>query len=659
MLAALALVVGSAPAAWAQSVVWTVIDVQSRLDNDGRLHVVETHHMNLREGGGFNLTREFGLAVDQSIVFHGITRIGPGETEQALEDAEVGLPDRYRYYPMGHVYLSIPQLERGTEVAYRMEYELVGALSPSWAIGAGKGPLGRPMSFDPPLARLREVVADLREVVADLREVVGDLREVWPPRNNVFRLDHDVLLPSRDGPGFVVERVDYHLSFDTTWKLVNPDAELGVAQIDKDYRVRQLFARVVEEVPVGVDVRAARIRWLAVAAVVAVAPALWLILMLCEWVGNRFAGRVTLESMNERLSTLAPEAVATYLTGRFGTDPTLEGVLARMAGERKIAIEIEPVALTPPRKPKSPAEPSEEEEEEDDDEDRPVVVKVRRLVPLESLPLLERGLLEKLLVGGRREVTSVELQSIYSKDGFEPWTVVKGLLPNNSKAPRSFLAGLLGLASLGGLVLQITSMANLDPVPIIFLANLLFLGAFRTWPRGYWHGARSWLAAVVLLVPGLFAIAAALALLVSANPPLPPRAFVGTAVVALAAYGALLAGARRPWRGEPHATVRELYRIRAYSDRELRRPQPRLDDRFVAHLEALGLGPRLEAWRAASGGMTGGDLSSMQADSSDGSAPPARPFTGRATVPFKGPDDWGDALWIPSREEREEMAAEG
>ena len=374
--------------------------------------------------------------------------MAPDGTEQALEDAEVGLPDRYRYYPMGHVYFSIPKFERGTEVVYRMEYELVGALSPSWAIGAGKGPLGRPMSFDPPLDRLHEVVADLREA--------------WPPRDDVFRLDHDVLLPSRDGPGFVVERVDYHLSFDTTWKLVNPDAELGVAQIDKDYRVRQLFARVVDEVPAGVDARSPRVRWLAAASVVVVAPALWLVFMLCEWLGSRLAGRVTLESMSTKLSTLAPEAVATLLAGRFGTDPTLEGILARMAGEKKLAIEVEPVAMTPPRKKASPVEATEESEEDDDDE-TPVVVRLRRLVPLENLPPLERDLLQKLLAGGRREVTSVELQSIYSKDGFEPWTVVKGLLPNDSKAPRSFLAGLLGLASLGGLVLQITSTAQPRP----------------------------------------------------------------------------------------------------------------------------------------------------------------------------------------------------
>ena len=298
ILVALTGLLGAAPAARAQSVVWTVIDVKSRLDNDGRLHVVETHDLELREGGGFNLTREFGLGADQSIVFRSLRRLGPDGVEQALEDAEVGLPDRYRYYPMGHVYLSIPKFERGTKIAYRMEYEVVNALSPAWAVAAGKGPLARPMGFEPPLARLREVVADLREA--------------WPQRDRLYRLDHDVLFPSRDGPGYVVERIDYQLSFDNAWKLVDPETELGKAQADQDYRVRRLFERVVDEAPAAVDVEAARIRWVAVAAMVAFVPLLWLVLMVAEGVGNRLAGRVTLESMGTRLSALAPEAVAAF-----------------------------------------------------------------------------------------------------------------------------------------------------------------------------------------------------------------------------------------------------------------------------------------------------------------------------------------------------------
>ena len=642
MLAALSGLLIAAPAARAQSVVWTVIDVKAHLDNDGRLHVVETHDLELREGGGFNLTREFGLGVDQSIVFRSLRRIGPGSVDVGLEDAEVGLPDRYRYYPMGHVYFSIPELERGTRLAYRLEYELVNALSPAWAVAAGKGPLARPVGFEPPLARLREVVADLREA--------------WPARDRLYRLDHDVLFPSRDGPGFAVERVDYQLQFDTAWKLVDPDAELGKAQADQDYRVRRLFERVVDEPPAAVEVHAASVRWMAVAAVVLAVPVLWLLLLVAEGVGNRLLGGVTFETMGVRLSSLAPEVVAAYMSGGSGTAPTLDAILARMAAERKIAIEVEPAA-SPVVATTEPSSDASAVEDEDDDE-TPPLVKIRRLAALESLPSFERDLLQRLLVGGRREVTSVELQSLYSERGFEPWQAVKDLLPSDSRRSRSFLAGLFGLASLGGVALQITSMGNVDPIPVVIIANVLLLGALRLWPRAYWHGGKSWTAAIALLIPGAFATAAALALLVSANPPLPARGWVGAAIVALSAYAALLALARRPWRAEPHATVRELERTRRYAERELRRPQPRLEDRFVPHLEALGLGPRLERWRNAGGNVVGGDLANLQDADASGSAPLARPFTGRATVPFKSAHSWADALWVPSAEERKEMDEE-
>ena len=640
VLAALSALLIAAPTARAQSVVWTVIDVKSKLDNDGRLHVVETHDLELREGGGFNLTREFGLGADQSIVFRSLKRLGPDAVEQSLEDAEVGLPDRYRYYPMGHVYLSIPSFERGTKIAYRMEYEVVNALSPAWAVAAGKGPLARPMGFEPPLARLREVVADLREA--------------WPQRERLYRLDHDVLFPSRDGPGYVVERVDYQLAFDNAWKLVDPDAELGKAQADQDYRIRRLFERVVDEPPTAVEVSAARTRWIAVGAAVVCVPIFWLLLMVAEGVGNLLAGRGTFETMGARLSALAPEAVAAFMSGGQGPAPTLEAILSRMAGERKVAIEIEPA---PSALSAQEAGPDEAVDDEGDDE-TPPLVKLRRLVPLESLPAFERDLLQQFLVGGRREVTSVELQTLHAEHGLEPWQVVKGLLPAETGRSRSFLAAFFGLASLGGAALQITSMANLDPIPVVIIVDVLFLGGLRIWPRAYWHAGKSWMAAIALLIPGAFASVAAIALLVSANPPLPAQGWVGTAVVALAAYASLLAAARRPWRGEPHATVRELERIRRYAEGELRRPQPRLEDRFVPHLEALGLGPRLEAWRNARGNVVGGDLANLQDTDASGSAPLARPFTGRASVPFKSAHSWADALWVPSAEERKEMDEE-
>ncbi len=582
ILSALLLVLGLPPWAAAQSVVWTVLDVKASLDNEGRLHVVETHDLELKEGGGFKLSLPFGLGVDQGIAFGGLTRLGPDSAEVALQEAkgDVEGPDQYRYYPLGHVYFSIPELPSGTSLAYRMEYELLNALSPAWAIAAGKGPLERPATIHYPLAQFRQVVSDLREA--------------WPGRDGLYRLDHDVLFPSRQGPGFAVRRIDYQLHYDTAWRLVDPDAELATIQADEDYRVRRLFERVDGAAPSAVDQKAPRLRWAVLGALLLAVPVLWLLLLAAEAVGSRLAGPTTFEGMQARLSSLAPEALAALSGGGWSTAPQLESVLSRMAGERKIAIEVEAIA------PASQGPEPSEEEEDDDEPQR--LVRIRRLVPLEGLPDFEREVLSHLLVDGRRDVTSAQLQDLHAEQGLDPGQIVSDVLPSRSATPpRSWLASLLWLLSLGGVALQLSSLESSDLFPLVLIGDLAVLFLLRAWPRGYWHGGQRWPAAIALLVPGLLASALATALLFSISPSMAPQGYLGTAAAALAAYAALLAGARRPWRGEPHALVRDLGRIRRYAKRELRRAQPRLEDRFLPHLEALGLGKHLEAWRQSVG----------------------------------------------------------
>jgi hypothetical protein len=236
---------------------------------------------------------------------------------------------------------------------------------------------------------------------------------------------------------------------------------------------------------------------------------------------------------------------------------------------------------------------------------------------------------------------------------------VGDVLPGRSATPpRSWLASLLWLLSLAGVALQMSSLESSDLFPLVLIGDLAVLFLLRAWPRGYWHGGQPWPAAVALLVPGLLASTLATALLFSISPPMAPQAYLGTAAAALAAYAALLAGARRPWRGEPHALVRDLGRIRRLAKRELRRAQPRLEDRFLPHLGALGLGKHLEAWRQSAASGAGGHSSSLPADTADGPVPLSRPFTARPTVPFAGPPRWTDALYVPSAEERREMAEE-
>ena len=164
------------------------IDVKSRLANDARVTVVETHDIVL-ETTGRNTFRTFGLGADQAIRLTALTRIGPDGEPHPLKAVEtVTGPDEYRYYDRGHVYFSIPPLGERVAVQYRFEYQLIGAVTPAWAIAAGPG----------------SRASDEQELFwpwERIGHVVADWRRAWPALTTRYRFDHDVLLPSREGPG--------------------------------------------------------------------------------------------------------------------------------------------------------------------------------------------------------------------------------------------------------------------------------------------------------------------------------------------------------------------------------------------------------------------------------------------------------------------------
>jgi hypothetical protein len=89
--------------------------------------------------------------------------------------------------------------------------------------------------------------------------------------------------------------------------------------------------------------------------------------------------------------------------------------------------------------------------------------------------------------------------------------------------------------------------------------------------------------------------------------------------------------------------VRDLARIRRYAQRELKKQTPRLDDRWIPHLLALGLASDIERWRAESGRM----LLRNSRDADDGSLQryTGAPFTGQLPEPFATSPGWTDAFY--------------
>jgi hypothetical protein len=600
----------------AATIEWTLIDVKARLDNDGRLHVVETHTMRV-EKGGFSIFREFGLGADQAIAFRALTRVDADGSEHALRDGEVDGPERFRYYPRGHAYFQLPELEAGAQVAYRFEYELLNAVSPAWGIAAGPDALIEDDRLVSPWRRLRAIVADGREAKPD------------PLKR--YRLDHDVLLPSREGPAYEVRQVDYRLEFDDAWRQVHPEAELATVEPDTSYRVRPLFEYLGEGRPAAASWRQAVQRGGALVALPILGVALWLGLLSREAVTLRGVGPVNRTVIVEGLLSLTPEDVRLWIDGP-SRKPTAEEVLTRLAAERRIAVE-----LAAAKNPDGEGE-----------------VRLRLLAPLASFSGPERELLEALFPKGGSETSSAQLREFYARQGFDPGAALgaSSLATLPASPPRRWLGALpwLGLGVFG-LRLQLGTLPPTDYVAMLVFANAVGVLLVMAWPRAWWHGG---LPRRGLLIPLFFLTTLFLAVHLSVNRPLPAQVWVGTALAALAGFAIVLGGSRMPASG-PYRKVRALALIRRFARSELKRPRPRLEDGWLPHLRALGLGEAIEAWRTRHGGAASlaPDLSS--ADAADALAAPR--FTGSAPASVALPEGWTDGLYVDADEDEGEADA--
>lgn len=602
----------------AATVVWTLIDVVARLDNDGRLFVAETHHLWV-SGPVSALDREFGLGTDQAFVLTRLAWVDPatGATLPLARGAP-SVAGRYEVYPR-HVRWSLgdggarsQEVETGV---YRFEYEISNAVSPAWALPSGPGPLVREPDFQNPWDGLGQVLADWREA--------------WPLVGR-YRLDHDVLLPSRDGPGFEFRRIDYRLEYGTAWRLLRPEADIGKATRDVDYRVRPVLEYLRPGPPPASAWREAAIRLGSIAAVPALGALLWLVFVLAEMFAIRGWRHLDAAWMRTHLLAETPVAIARRLGG-LPRPPSAEAVLSGLAGAGKIRIEVEP----PP-----PAESDDKENDED------ATVRLRLLVPRESLSALDRPVVDAFFPDGDESGTEL-LRRHYRDEGFDPDAVVGRALEAAfppAQARRWSPIGKVVALALGaaGVGLHVQDLVALGRLPYT-LGGALMGGALvaSLWGTG-WHGGRLPRRAIWLLLGLPVLTLWAVVLHLVGTQPLGVHASAGLPLLCLAWYQTMLSGARLPGRGAARRRLTDLARARRFGAAELRRPYPRLQDAWIPHLEALDLGPALERWRARHGrGMGAGrDLAGL--DPSEALAGPR--FTGRPPAPFVGPEGWIDGL---------------
>jgi hypothetical protein len=611
----------------------TKIEVAGHLDDDGHFHVVEIHHITIGKGSDSDF-RVFGLGADQSIVLKGITRISDDGTETPLVNQGVEGPDQYRYYPRGHVYYRYPSVTEDTTFLYRFEYELVNAVSPAWGIGAGWGPLTPEFNFESSWKRWQTLIADAKEA--------------WPEPERRYRLDHDVLFPEQAGMNAAFE-IDYDLAFDSAWREVHRDAPLGRPTAGVDYRVRRLFEYLpVRAPPSAAANREATTRLGAVLAVLATGPLLFVAILLVEFLtsDNR---QIDSHEVAERLAALTPEEVQAWLEDE-PPQISLEGMLSRMASEKKLVIDVD----QPPADGRD--QPGEvlyhgsnaTEVDPSPDDGRTAEVRLQLLLPRESLPPLERACVEEVFDEDGDFTTSERVNHRIQESGRDLFNAVRNLLSRAEEkewTSSSLLTVPLLLLGMWASFGQVTLLErDHDFVPIL-IVNTLALGLIVAWPKRWWHAGR---VKRGLLLPLVLLAALFFSLHFTINRPYPAQMWAGSAICILAYYLAQLINSRLPSH-ERGRIVRDLMRIRRYAQGELKKQTPRLHDRWVPHLLALGLGSDIERWRDESGRM----LLRFSHDADDVSLLryTGIPFTGQLPEPFVSRPGWTDAFYGEPDEE--------
>ncbi|MCS7467102.1 hypothetical protein NZK35_10660 [Stieleria sp. ICT_E10.1] len=507
----------------------TRITVDGHLANDGRFQVTETHDHRIDQGheSGF---RSFGLSVDQSIASLKITRIGDDGMETPLLDRgaanrEVDGPDQFRYYRRGHIYFRYPEVTGETELRYRLDYELVHAVSPAWGLGAGWDPLTPEDGFGSPWRRWKSIVADAKEA--------------WPAPDRRYRLDHSVLFPERDENRETAFELNYNLRFDSAWREVDATAELARVTPDIEYRVRRLFEYLPAGRPSATNELQHETRVESVVAVLVLGPILFLVYLIFEALtaGKRFDA----SAVAERLRSLTPDEVQTYFQSS-ARPSSLQDLLSRLESEGKLS--VEPVL-------------NHKGKETDE-------LQLRLLAPRASLPPVEQEFVTWIF-GEGDTTTSEAIRNSSRASGVDPSRYWQSLIAEStshegaSRLPRiTFLPIAIGL---WGGSLQLNGLQRDDDLMVVVVVNFLALMLTLGWPKRWWHVgvARRGLLLHLIVLATLYA-----AMHLVVNRPYAAQAWIGSAISILAYFCAQLIATWMPHRGV-WQIKRELYRVRQYA----------------------------------------------------------------------------------------------
>jgi uncharacterized membrane protein YgcG len=542
-----------------RSLYWKSLEVTARLDEEGRLHVVERHAM-IFTGDWNGGERTFRLAPDHRLELQSIER----------ED-----------------------FESHTRIPLRQNELISGIDDYAWT--------------DPTTLRWRSRLPTDPSFENSERVYVLEyvLENVLIPTDEGYLLDHDFAFPDRPGP---ILSFSLDLSWDGSW---SPAAELPGRLARENLPpgagvvVRAPLLYQGEGSPSGVRTGAAYLsRALLGLAFAGAAFAIGVLFYRGEKDLGRFAPLTPLTSIDPswleaNLFSMLPEEAGAAWDDSTGA-PEVGAVLARMVSEGKLKTEVY----------RTPGVLRASEN-----------LRMELLVDRNTLSGYESSLVRALFVSG--DVTDTEkIRKHYRNRGFDPSAILTGPLTQrlakvlkSSKARRRISkkpAFLLFLAS----VVLIAVEALTDPAGLphvlglcvvvvpVYLVGLLAALAYRK------RVVRLLPWSLSFLLPAALIAAIALAFLYANPSKNGALALAGLASFALALLTSLFNAAKFRAGALAIDVRKKLASARRYFAWELSKRHPHIDDRWFPYLVALELGPNVDRWFRSFGSL-----------SSDGPAP--------------------------------------
>ncbi|HYK91334.1 MAG TPA: hypothetical protein VE398_21365, partial [Acidobacteriota bacterium] len=546
-----------------RSLYWRKLDVQGRLDADGRLHVLERHAM-IFTGDWNGGERAFRIDLGQHLDFESLIRTDSLGIVHPLVKGDLSLADHFNWTD-------------STTLRWRSR-----------------------LPSDPPY--------DGTELNYDLSYTLSN---ILVPRKTDYLLDHNFAFPDRPG---IIERFTLNLQLDPAWRpesQVHQSVEAGPLKPGESYIVTIPLSYSASVHPAGVIFGAGfRVRALIAGALSACSILLWMLFYRREKSLGRFAPLLPSSAIDDiwlkkNVLSVLPEVIGAAWHDDIGA-PEVSAVLARLVFEKKIRSEV--------KRTRSGIFKKE-------------VLHLQLLVNREEITGYERDLIDSLFFSGdstdsdriRRHYKnrgfnpSARIRGPLSK-------AAHALASRRGKAPKpswkvSLMLSLaaITLIALAGVIRTEEFVVAAVAIGIGILLYVLAISQAIFWQKRVLdlrlHSLR-------FLLPVIVLVSSTAAFMLAGG--FRPSAWLlaGFALLCLAAVSSVLNAAKSRSESEKIGLQIKLAAAREYFREQLKSPRPNLRDAWYPYLIAFGLGTQVDRWFKAFGGSKGSGHSDIMDSSS-------------------------------------------